>query len=271
MTFVSALRSSAFFVVGFAAGWQLDLTCVVSGPSMLPTLQPGDRLLQVPYRCWSLSTWLRSSSRRRSKQQEKENHTSEEHNAGDDEAVASLVSRVVVVRVSEEVSVCKRVVKTTRNANEAVAWHMAALNSNAEEEGSVLYAEDLDDFRHESRDDDDDDDDGPIRGDNLQTTDAEAALDSHDDVRNEGEVCRSAQEAASMEFNAAAASRVTLPSSEWDSCIQQHARSTSAWLWLEGDNPSDSLDSRQAGAVPVECLRSVVVARWWPLTKMTLL
>src|SRR3954453_3718299 len=35
-------------------------------------------------------------------------------------------------------------------------------------------------------------------------------------------------------------------------------------LWLTGDNPAGSTDSREFGAVPVEALRGRVVARLWP-------
>ena len=35
-------------------------------------------------------------------------------------------------------------------------------------------------------------------------------------------------------------------------------------LWLEGDNPAGSTDSRQFGAVPASALRGRVVLRLWP-------
>jgi inner membrane protease subunit 1 len=35
-------------------------------------------------------------------------------------------------------------------------------------------------------------------------------------------------------------------------------------VWLEGDNPSNSLDSRQSGPIPMALLRGRAVARLWP-------
>ena len=35
-------------------------------------------------------------------------------------------------------------------------------------------------------------------------------------------------------------------------------------LWVEGDNPAGSTDSRQFGAVPASALRGRVVMRLWP-------
>jgi mitochondrial inner membrane protease subunit 1 len=36
-------------------------------------------------------------------------------------------------------------------------------------------------------------------------------------------------------------------------------------VWLEGDNPSNSMDSRQSGPIPMAMLRGRTVARVWPL------
>ena len=35
-------------------------------------------------------------------------------------------------------------------------------------------------------------------------------------------------------------------------------------LWLEGDNPAGSTDSREFGAVPASALRGRVLLRLWP-------
>ena len=35
-------------------------------------------------------------------------------------------------------------------------------------------------------------------------------------------------------------------------------------IWLEGDNPFGSTDSRQFGAVPAQALRGRIVVRLWP-------
>eukprot|EP00941_MAST-03F_sp_MAST-3F-sp1_P003993 g3993.t1 len=38
-------------------------------------------------------------------------------------------------------------------------------------------------------------------------------------------------------------------------------------VWLEGDNPGDSRDSREYGAVPVSLVKARVIARIWPPTR----
>lgn len=50
----------------------------------------------------------------------------------------------------------------------------------------------------------------------------------------------------------------------WAPCQHAHPNS-STWLWLEGDNSANSFDSREAGAVPVECVKGVVAAVVWPV------
>ena len=55
----------------------------------------------------------------------------------------------------------------------------------------------------------------------------------------------------------------TVLSQDWRWCVEQYPR-PAAWLWLEGDNGRNSCDSRQCGAVPLECVRGVVLGRFWP-------
>jgi inner membrane protease subunit 1 len=40
-----------------------------------------------------------------------------------------------------------------------------------------------------------------------------------------------------------------------------------AHVWLEGDNPASSYDSRQYGPLPMRAVRGRVVARVWPLSQ----
>ena len=235
MHFASYARNVSFFVIGFVGGWQLDLTCVVSGPSMMPTLAPGDRLLQLPYQWWSLC-------QRRLR-------------GGGGGCEDDLLTRIVVARVSEDISVCKRVTRLTHDANEALRWHMEALQRPV----SPLYVEDLDAYPSH-----DDGEELEASSNNPSTVFAPATSSAGS---NPGDYHHSEQEAVAWEDSTRTAT--SLPSNEWDWCIHSHQQSTKQWLWLEGDNASDSLDSRQAGAIPVECLRAVIVGRWWPVTKLT--
>ena len=39
-------------------------------------------------------------------------------------------------------------------------------------------------------------------------------------------------------------------------------------VWLEGDDPTASTDSRSFGPVPTSAIRGVVVLRYWPLRRL---
>lgn len=41
------------------------------------------------------------------------------------------------------------------------------------------------------------------------------------------------------------------------------------WLWVLGDDPWASTDSRMLGPVPVELVKGVIVARYWPPSAVT--
>lgn len=42
-------------------------------------------------------------------------------------------------------------------------------------------------------------------------------------------------------------------------------------VWVEGDNPANSLDSREFGPIPLGLIRSRAVIRLWPLSEMRML
>lgn len=85
-----------FVLLGVFIGWNCDVSCAVKGVSMVPTLHPGEYLLFVPYSLLRLRRVLG----------------------------VPLVrpSDVVVVKVSDTLSVCKRVVKCTSSRAEAEEW-----------------------------------------------------------------------------------------------------------------------------------------------------
>ncbi|XP_063902377.1 mitochondrial inner membrane protease subunit 1-like [Zophobas morio] len=51
----------------------------------------------------------------------------------------------------------------------------------------------------------------------------------------------------------------------------QEVKIPSGHVWIEGDNPYNSRDSRAFGPVPLGLVKGRVVARIWPLSKFTLL
>ena len=52
-------------------------------------------------------------------------------------------------------------------------------------------------------------------------------------------------------------------SEAWSPCQHRYVNSAT-WLWLEGDNSFNSFDSRETGAVPIECVKGAVVGIVWP-------
>jgi len=57
---------------------------------------------------------------------------------------------------------------------------------------------------------------------------------------------------------------VELPGERGLGIKRLHGVEASGQLWVEGDNPAGSTDSRQFGAVPAAALRGRVVLRLWP-------
>jgi signal peptidase I len=53
-------------------------------------------------------------------------------------------------------------------------------------------------------------------------------------------------------------------SEAWAPCQHRYINSAT-WLWLEGDNSNNSFDSREAGAVPIECVKGPILGVVWPI------
>lgn len=179
----SAFRDVPFVFLGLFIGWNCDFSCVVKGTSMFPTLRPGEYLLFVPYSLLVIKRLIGAPL----------------IHAGD----------VVVVKISDELSVCKRATMVTPSAQEAKAW---------EEQ----HFTDIDPAYY-----------------------AQIEPPSRDDLSWYEALARSTK------------------TRDWERCVDR-VPNPSGWLWLEGDNPDESLDSRTCGAVPIECLRGRVVGVAWP-------
>nr|CCM19373.1 mitochondrial inner membrane signal peptidase,putative,serine peptidase clan SF, family S26B, putative [Leishmania guyanensis] len=199
----STLRSSKygdvpFVLLGVFIGWNCDVSCAVKGVSMVPTLQPGEYILFVPYTFLQIRRWFN--------------------------APMVNLSDVVVVKVSDDLSVCKRVVRCTTSRAQADEWGRDHYVEVVPVPYCTPVAEDT-------------------NGDAGSTD--EDALDNH--------------EQAYFDY----VSRNTVRSKDWDSCIDR-IPNPSQWIWLEGDNQQESFDSRRCGPVPVECVRGLVLASIWP-------
>lgn len=91
-----ALRSAPYVLLGGIIGWSMDFTCLCRGVSMMPTLNHDDRICFIPY---SLLVFKKLWNK-------------------------ALVqpNDIVVVKVSDNVCICKRVTKTTTLKAEAEKW-----------------------------------------------------------------------------------------------------------------------------------------------------
>ncbi|KAG5465319.1 hypothetical protein CUR178_00019 [Leishmania enriettii] len=200
----TALRCSKygdvpFLLLGVFIGWNCDVSCAVKGVSMVPTLQPGEYILFVPYTLLQVRRWFN--------------------------APLVNLSDVVVVKVSDDLSVCKRVVKST------------SCRAQAEEWGREHYVEVVPAMYK-----------GPVG--HQENCDA-GNFTEEDSVEN--------PERAYYDY----VSQNAVRSRDWDSCMDRIPK-PSQWVWLEGDNKPASFDSRRCGPVPVECVRGVVLAAIWP-------
>ncbi|KAG5489899.1 hypothetical protein JKF63_00016 [Porcisia hertigi] len=200
----SSLRSSQYrdipyVLLGVFIGWNCDVSCVVRGVSMLPTLHPGEYILLLPYSLLRVRPWFN--------------------------APLVQMSDVVVVKVSDSLSVCKRVVKCTSSRAQAEEW------------GKDHYVDLVP---------------PPYGAPVVQHTNA-------CDVPSASMDTISRSEHAYFDY----VSRHAVRSKDWDACIDR-VPNPSAWVWLEGDNKSESFDSRRCGPVPVECIRGLVLASIWP-------
>lgn len=182
-------------LVGFAIGWCTDVSAVVEGPSMIPTLEPKDRV-------WFLPVAILSPM----------------HKCFPGFFSSEFMVRegdVVVVRINQKLSVCKRVTRITSSCEERESWESACFSS----------------------------------------------VDEHYRYFHHGE--------RHSEENQPPPSPPTKPlrSLAWESS-REAAREPTAWMWLEGDNQINSMDSRHCGAVPLECLRGRVVATFYPKPRL---
>ncbi|KPI88205.1 putative mitochondrial inner membrane signal peptidase putative serine peptidase clan SF family S26B [Leptomonas seymouri] len=189
-----------FILLGVFIGWNCDVSCAVKGVSMLPTLRPGEYILFIPYSLLQVRRWFNVALVK----------------PGD----------VVVVKVSDDLSVCKRVTKRT------------AAKAEAEEWGRDHYVEVVPEpyFPHTSE-----------GADKKLSEEAAAA-----------QVVES--ERAYYDY----VTRNAVRAKDWDACIDR-VPNPSQWIWLEGDNKAESLDSRRCGPVPVECVRGLVLCSIWPM------
>lgn len=179
----SPLRDVPFVFLGFLIGYNADCTCVVKGNSMFPTLHPGEHLFFLPASFLALKKLLGKP--------------------------LVYPGDVVVVKISDNLSVCKRIVRASTDADEAETWGQEYYR-NIEPDPSYFSEE-------------------------QPTADSDWFASLSKSTR----------------------------SHDWQACIDR-VPSPSAWLWLEGDNTSDSFDSRNCGPIPLECLRGKVVSTLYP-------
>lgn len=194
----SKYGDAPFVLLGIAIGWNCDVSCAVKGGSMLPTLSPGEYITFLPYTLLSIRRLLG----------------------------IPLVEpgNIVVLKVSDHLSVCKRVIKTTKDAEVSREW------------GTDYFVEDVPSPYASNK--------GYLLGETPE----------------EGvEEMSTVSESEYYEY----LSNIATRSHDWDACIDR-VPSPSLWIWLEGDNSKESFDSRQCGPVPVECVRGLVLGSIWP-------
>ncbi|KAG8343867.1 putative inner membrane signal peptidase [Trypanosoma vivax] len=180
----SLRRDLPYVLLGAIVGFNIDICCSIMGRSMLPTLAPGDYVLFIPYRLLWLMRRISQGSL---------------VNVGD----------IVLVQISPDLVVCKRVARATADPSVIKQWHSERFS-----EAPLHLSHTAPQTRIE----------------------LEAVTDDYSRMR----------------------------SREWDICRETIAGEPTGWLWLEGDNPSESFDSRFTGAVPDDCLRGRVVMKVWP-------
>nr|CCC93617.1 putative mitochondrial inner membrane signal peptidase [Trypanosoma congolense IL3000] len=175
-----------YVLLGIFIGWNADVACSVKGRSMYPTLSPGDYVLFIPSFVLTFVQRVAQWPQVRK---------------GD----------IVIMRISPELTVCKRVVRTTNNALVMKKWNDLQFSGPS--------------LPHE---------DGGLKSEDLEEAEGKPLI---------SDIYRSHQ---------------------WDECLERTGGNSTQWLWLEGDNPTESFDSRHTGAMPVECLRGRVLLRVWP-------
>lgn len=239
-------RDVALFALGCFVGMRLKLFCWVEGRSMLPTLRPGELMLRIncsdPASPLGLVALLKGWR-------------------GAGSAAEALLGRVVVFRVkSDGTLICKRV------------------GSPALEELEPAYSDDIDGNGASFE---------PVEGAvslDLQPI-APQAVEAGDRavfgndaaVGNDEAAFASQREAfeARMiaeldELTTRASRRHYTAETEWRWCFEQ-VRLSGEFVWLQGDNPPESLDSRAVGGLPIECFRGIPIAVVWPLSSARLI
>ncbi|CAD2214099.1 Peptidase S24-like, putative [Angomonas deanei] len=179
----SKYRDVPFVLFGVFLGWNSDFICSVKGVSMTPTIQPGEYIVFIP---WSLLHILQYFG-----------------------ACPVKEGSVVLLKISDDLSVCKRVTRMTEGRENAEKWNLEYFSNFS-----------------------------------VYNVDENSTLTS--DVEYFEEL-----------------SRAKFRSTDWDTCLDKGTES-STFLWVEGDNSSNSHDSRACGPVPMECLRGYVKASIWP-------
>jgi hypothetical protein len=186
-----------------------------------------------------------------------------------------LRGRVVVLQVREDMTVCKRVVGISSSPAVRAAWEDVHFPRPVElEEGGIpvfsrAAAVDgptsLCDGPSSSDPQADaaalhslaqDGDEALLRGPPLASP---PSFSVDDDERSRGAI-----EAAGLELEAEQRGvGEGRRSSWWDWCVDKATPATEAWVWVEGDNPADSFDSRHVGALPLDCVGRIAVAKLW--------
>ena len=226
-------------VVGAYFGSKLDVVSRVDGLSMYPRLEPNDRLFHIPWRLHP-SSW-----RWRSLGGTESGRRPEEAEAGSaDQHIATpwsyLLGRVVLVQVGDTMTVCKRVIGITDDPSVKKGWDRPEFATGSPE---------LRPTNHHGTE-------KPQQVVAGETQNCDDAVAADEDEINDDQ--RAAAEAAGLE------SIACRRSAEWDWCLQKETPGTAAWVWVEGDNSANSFDSRHVGALPLDCVRSIVLAKIWP-------
>ena len=298
--------SDALFLgVGGLLGYQLQVASVVEGTSMMPTLEPRQRLLHFPlwalgWWCWPFVQCAGIAQRLMGVSGREAALTARGYDAVPSSPpslswrghTSPRVGDVVLAVVADDgTTVCKRVVSITDQYDSVVVgeWEAERFRSAADDvagnDDAELFAEyDESDHRREQ---------AMEEAEVLHEAELEEAASPHpsdglaaDVVAGDAQQLPEAPPPDRLALlHRQAAERSVIPrrlprrSTEWDACRAKGLMATAPgsavegeqWLWLEGDNPANSFDSRHAGAVPASCVKGLVVAVWWPLSDAKML
>lgn len=207
--------------IGFGIGWcYKDVTVTLNGNSMSPTLASGERVLLIPSYILRLRHDLFPQ------------YFSTIVEEGD----------VIIVRISANQLVCKRVKKIWTNKSAMIEWEQERFSSPEE-------------YLHQ----------------------VEAYDDAHFHIPSK-ETCKVNDSSAASNVPSTAKTELPpLPTKpfrafQWDP-IRDAASSTvdrqsNQWIWLEGDNHAESFDSRKAGSLPATAVYGKVIAVLTPKLRL---